>query len=306
MYFRFALPLFLIASTAAYGQSTAGLAGITGTVQDPSGGPVPNAQVVISNESQGFFRNLSTNGDGVFSALALSPAPDYNVKISAPGFIRYEDSGIVLQVGQNLNLAVRLAVPRSTVVVDLGSGATPVEDTKTDVSQVIDARQIANLPTNGRRVDSFVLLTPAVTNDSTFGLLSFRGVAGGNSFLLDGNDTTEQYYNESAGRTRIFSAISADAVEEFQVVSSNFSAEYGLAVGGVTNTVTRSGTNKLHGTTYWFFRNRHPGRARPLRDHQSPGSSLPVGCQPWRGASQRQTFLFRQCRVHAARFPHDG
>lgn len=138
----------------------------------------------------------------------------------------------------------------------MGAAVTPVQDTKTDISQVIDARQITDLPANGRRVDSFVLLTPGVTNDSTFGLLTFRGVAGGNSFLLDGNDSTEQYYNENAGRTRIFSPISQDAVEEFQVVSSNYAAEYGRAIGGVVNTVTRSGTNQLHGTAYWFFRNR--------------------------------------------------
>ncbi len=81
-----------------------------------------------------------------------------------------------------------------------------------------------------------------MTNDATFGLLTFRGVAGNNSFLLDGNDNTEQFYDENAGRTRIQSQISADAVQEFQVVSANFSAEYGRAMGGVVNTVTKSGT----------------------------------------------------------------
>jgi Outer membrane receptor for ferrienterochelin and colicins len=113
-----------------------------------------------------------------------------------------------------------------------------------------------DLPINGRRVDSFVQLTPGVTNDGTFGLVSFRGVAGGNSFLVDGSDTTEQYYNENAGRSRVASQLSQDAVQEFQVLSANFSAEYGRASGGVVNTVTRSGTNGTHGTTYWFFRNR--------------------------------------------------
>ncbi len=111
-----------------------------------------------------------------------------------------------------------------------------------------------NLPINGRRVDSFVLLVPGVTNDATFGLLTFRGVAGNNSFLLDGNDNTEQFYDENAGRTRIQSQISADAVQEFQVVSANFSAEYGRAMGGVVNTVTKSGTNEVHGSAFYFLR----------------------------------------------------
>src|SRR5204863_9693835 len=134
--------------------------------------------------------------------------------------------------------------------------AVLLEDTKTDVSQLVNSRQIMELPINGRRVDSFVLMTPAVVPDGAFGLLSFRGVAGHNAFLTDGNDTTNTYYNENAGRTRIQSQISQEAVQEFQVVSNNFSAEYGNAMGGVINTVTKSGTNDLHGTAYWFFRNR--------------------------------------------------
>jgi outer membrane receptor protein involved in Fe transport len=131
-----------------------------------------------------------------------------------------------------------------------------VEDTKTDVSQLVDQRQITDLPTNGRRVDNFVLLSPAVVPDGAFGLLSFRGVAGHNSFLTDGNDTTNQFYNENAGRTRISSPISQEAVQEFQVISDNFAAEYGNAMGGVINTITKSGQNQIHGTGYWFFRNR--------------------------------------------------
>ena len=109
---------------------------------------------------------------------------------------------------------------------------------------MVGTREISDLPINGRRVDSFVLNTPGVTNDATFGLLTFRGVAGNNSFLLDGNDNTEQFYDENAGRTRIQSQISADAVQEFQVVSANVSAEYGRAMGGVVNTVTKSGTQR--------------------------------------------------------------
>ncbi len=132
--------------------------------------------------------------------------------------------------------------------MEVTTAAALIDDTKTDVSQVVGTREIMDLPINGRRVDSFVLNTPGVTNDATFGLLTFRGVAGNNSFLLDGNDNTEQFYDENAGRTRIQSQISADAVEEFQVVSANFSAEYGRAMGGVVNTVTKSGGNAVHGT----------------------------------------------------------
>src|SRR6202012_3038353 len=77
-----------------------------------------------------------------------------------------------------------------------------------------------------------------------------------NAFLIDGNDTTDQFYNENAGRTRIATQISQDAVQEFQVLTDAYSAEYGHAMGGVINTVTRSGTNDIHGAGFWFFRNR--------------------------------------------------
>src|SRR5205823_8052580 len=132
--------------------------------------------------------------------------------------------------------------------------APMVEDTKTGVSATVEKAQIDGLPINGRRVDTFVLLTPAVTNDGEFGLVSFRGIAAGNSFLTDGNDTTNSFYNENAGRTRISTQISQDAVQEFQVLSNGFSAEFVRALGGVINTVTRSGTNSIHGTGYGFYR----------------------------------------------------
>jgi len=100
-------------------------------------------------------------------------------------------------------------VGQTSTSVDVNAGQELINDTKTDVSNVVGQREIADLPINGRRVDSFVLNVPGVTNDGTFGLLSFRGIEGNNSFLLDGNDNVEQYYDENAGRTRIQSQVSA-------------------------------------------------------------------------------------------------
>ncbi len=246
--------LLLFASTPLLAQSAGGVAGISGVVRDASGAVVPNAKVVISSAGQGEVRSLTTNVAGIFTAPSLLPGAGYKVAVTAAGFAPYEASDIDLQVGQNLNLNVSLAVGQSTVTVEVSAAAQLLEDTKTDVSQVVGTRDIMNLPINGRRVDSFVLNTPGVTNDATFGLLTFRGVAGNNSFLLDGNDNTEQFYDENAGRTRIQSQISADAVEEFQVVSANVSAEYGRAMGGVVNTVTKSGSNDIHGSAFYFLR----------------------------------------------------
>ena len=243
-------------AACALAQSAGGLAGISGIVRDPSGSVVPKARVVISSESQGTLRSISTNEAGLFTAPALVPGAGYKVEVTATGFSPYEAKALDLKVGQNLDLQVTLSVAAAAATVEVTAAAPMVEDTKTDVSQVIDSRQITDLPINGRRVDSFVLLTPGVTNDGTFGLITFRGVAGHNSFLVDGNDSTEQFYNENAGRTRIASGLSQDVVQEFQVVSANFSAEYGRAMGGVVNQVTRSGGNNFHGTAYWFYRNQ--------------------------------------------------
>ena len=246
------LGLFLAACAMA--QTVGGSAGISGEVKDPSGAAVPNAKVVISSASQGTLRTIETNNAGAFAAPALTPGPGYKVAVTAPGFAPYELNDITLSVGQNLNLNIPLTVGQTSTTVDVVGAAELLDDTKADVSTVVDNKQIQELPVNGRRVDSFVLLTPGVSNDATFGLLTFRGVAGNNSFLIDGNDNTEQFYDENAGRTRIQSQISQDAVQEFQVVSDDYSAEYGRAMGGVVNTVTKSGTNQLHGSAFYYYR----------------------------------------------------
>ena len=251
-----AVTLVIVLGASAFAQSAGGLAGISGVVRDASGSVVPKAKIVISNEDKGVSRSLVTNEAGLFAAPALTPDSGYKVAVTAAGFAPYEARDLVLQVGQNLDLNIKLTVAQASTEVEVTAATPMVEDTKSDVSQVIDSQQITDLPINGRRVDSFVLLTPGVTTDGTFGLLTFRGVAGHNSFLVDGNDSTEQFYNENAGRTRIASGLSQDVVQEFQVVSANFSAEYGRAMGGVVNQVTRSGGNNFHGTAYWFFRNQ--------------------------------------------------
>ncbi|MEP7366146.1 MAG: carboxypeptidase regulatory-like domain-containing protein, partial [Acidobacteriota bacterium] len=219
----------------------------------------PEAVVVVSNESKGIRRDLKTNAAGIFAAPALVPASGYKVSITKQGFQPYEVSGFDISVGQVVDLPVTLSVASASTQVEVVDLAPVIEQTRTGNSAVVTSALIQNLPINGRRVDSFVLLAPGVSADGTFGLVTFRGVAGGNSFLTDGNDTTNQYYNENAGRTRISTQISQDAVQEFEVLSSGYSAEFGRATGGVINTVTRSGSNGVHGTGYWFFRNQDFG-----------------------------------------------
>jgi hypothetical protein len=249
--FLLALPL----SSGLFAQTTAGFGAISGVVTDASGSVVPGARVLVENPEKGIRRELESNGNGGFSASTLVPAAGYSVTVSKTGFANYEAKNLTLSVGQVVTLTAKLNITSAATSVDVSDAAPIVENEKTDVSQVVSSRQILDLPVNGRRVDAFVLLTPGVTSDGPFGLISFRGNPGGNAFLMDGNDTTNQFYDENAGRTRTVN-IAQDAVQEFQVVSSNFLAEYGKASGGVVNTVTRSGSNTMNGTLYWFFRNR--------------------------------------------------
>ena len=236
-------------------QTSGGNGAISGSVSDSSGAVIAGARVVLDNDKLGIHRQLRTTGGGVFSAPTLQPNSGYSITISAPGFTTFKQENVTVQVGENVNVPVVLAVANASTRIEV-QAVGPVTDDKISVSQNVSEEQIDNLPINGRRVDSFVLLTPGVVPDGTYGLLSFRGIPGGNNFMTDGNDTTNSFYNENAGRTRLPTNISQDAVQEFQVLTDGYTAEYGRALGGVVNTVTRSGTNDFHGTAFWFFRNR--------------------------------------------------
>jgi hypothetical protein len=266
-----------LSAAVALGQA-GGLGEISGTVRDSSGAVVPGAQVLVLNASRGVHITLTASDGGVFDVASLEPASGYEVTVNKTGFTEYDVKNVDVAVGRNVGLAVTLTVGATVTQVQVEGVAPLVDDTKTDVSQVVDSREIVDLPINGRRVDTFVLLTPAVTNDGIYGLLTFRGVANGNTFLVDGNDTTDQFWVENAGRTRTVSQLSQDAVQEFEVVSSNFSAEYGKASGGIVNAVTRSGTNDLHGTAFWFFRNQ---------DLEALDAFTPAGVYPKDTRNQR-------------------
>src|SRR5215472_5820688 len=255
MKFRFVAIALSLFSGAAFAQTSGGVSGLTGIVTDSSGAVIPNAQVVVDNPRLGIHRQFTTTNGGVFNAPSLVPSSGYEVTINAAGFAPFEDRNVTILVGQDVNIAATLQVEQASARVEVAENAPTVE-VKTEVSQNVTQKQIDDLPINGRRVDSFVLLTPGVSPDGTFGLLSFRGIPGGNNFMIDGNDATQTFYNENGGRTRIPTSISQDAVQEIQVLSDAYSAEYGRALCGMVNTVTHSGTNEYHGSGFWFFRNR--------------------------------------------------
>jgi len=172
------LLLTLACTAPLIAQSLAGLAAINGTVRDPSGAIVAGATVTVSNSSTGLQRDLITNESGYFFAPSLPPGPHYTVSISARGFDLHELKGLRLQVGQTITLPIVLRIAGLTHTVEVSDLSPIVDQIKVGVAQVVDNDQIQNLPINGRRVDTFVLLTPGVTNDGQDGRISFRGVPG--------------------------------------------------------------------------------------------------------------------------------
>src|SRR5262249_43150862 len=153
------------------------------------------------------------------------PASGYTLKVTKTGFAEYQVKDITVEVGNSVDIRASMKVGGGGTEIQVTGEAPTVDFSKTDTSTVVNSRQILELPINGRRVDAFVALTPGVSNDGAFRLLSFRGNPGGNNFTTDGIDTTNSYYGENAGRTRTYN-ISQDAVQEFQVVSANYAAEF--------------------------------------------------------------------------------
>ncbi|MDQ2745990.1 MAG: TonB-dependent receptor, partial [Acidobacteriota bacterium] len=255
VFFAFALMV------SAQSQLTTGA--ISGTVQDANGAIVDGAQVTVLNEETNLTRTLITNNDGLFVAPVL-PVGNYTVKIEKEGFSVLEQKNLKVNVGRTTTIIPILQIGAVAAVVTVEN--TPIIDTvKTDESTLISRTQINDLPINGRRADQFALLAPGVSKDGRFGLLSYRGQSGVfNNFTLEGNDDNQAYFSEAAGRTRIASNISANAIQEFQVATSNFLPEFGRSAGGGINAVVRSGGNTFHGDGFEYFRNQSLNARDPL------------------------------------------
>jgi outer membrane receptor protein involved in Fe transport len=239
---------------AAFAQ-LAGSATITGTVRDPSGSSVPGASVTIHNTDTGIDRKIDTNEAGLYVAPFLPPGP-YEVRAAKEGFSAVVRKDLRLQVGQTLTIDFPLTLQTTQAEVTVVGLASVVDTEKTEQSQVISENQVINLPIAGRRWDSFALLTPNVTTDGGSGLVSYRGISGlYNQNSVDGANNNQAFFSEARGRALSGAYVySMDSIKEYQVSSSNYSAELGQAAGGVVNAVTKSGSNDFHGDLFYYLR----------------------------------------------------
>jgi Carboxypeptidase regulatory-like domain/TonB-dependent Receptor Plug Domain/TonB dependent receptor len=245
--------LLLLPMASLQGQSTTGVIG--GTVYDPQHAVIPNARIVALNESTGAQFIAYTDNSGNYTLADLPPGT-YSVDITGDAFTSYTAPQVVVELGRRTPLSTTLRIGATTSTIQVGT-IVPFQSTYPSISTNITQSQLNDLPSDSRRWSSFALLTPGVVSDENgHGLLSFRGISGLlNNNTIDGADNNQAFFSEERGRTKAPYSISMAAVEQFQVNTANYSAEYGRAAGGVINTVTKSGTNHYHGGAFFFERN---------------------------------------------------
>ncbi|HSL21484.1 MAG TPA: TonB-dependent receptor [Vicinamibacterales bacterium] len=241
--------------SAAAGQSRATTADLSGLVVDQSGAILPGASVTATNAATGLERTAETGGDGRFTLPALPPG-SYSVRVTMPGFATQLTPRLDLALGQSaeVNFVMSLAAAAEQVTITAEAGLAHVQQTA--VATVVSQQQIEVLPTNGRNFMTFSILTPGVTTDrtpqqgasATSGLTFAGQRARSNNITVDGLDNNDS----TLGSVR--ATFSQEAVQEFQVITNSYSAEFGKASGGVVNIVTRSGGNDLRGNAFYYFR----------------------------------------------------
>lgn len=275
--------LFCLLAGAAqiFAQSTV-TGGIRGKVTDPQNAILPNVTVTVTNVGTNQTQTVTTDENGTYRFANLQPGT-YTLGVAASGFANFSQERVVVEVGQVTTVDAPLGVAGQTAQVEVTAEAPVINTNQPDLSTNINQTSINELPINGRRASNFVLLTPGVVPDGNFGLISFRGISGLlNNSTVDGGDNNQAFFSEERGRTRISSSISQDAVREFQVNTSNYSAEFGRAAGGVVNTVTKSGTNEFHGSAFYYRRDSKLGarNAFSFQTIATPTGNQVVGLKP--------------------------
>ncbi|HEY3131348.1 MAG TPA: TonB-dependent receptor [Acidobacteriota bacterium] len=254
--------IVLLFCSGAFAQSVG--ASLRGTITDPSGAVVPGAQITVRNVGTGASQELLSDDAGRYH-VPLLPSGDYELSVSAPGFKAVAGRGIHLAVGQDAIVDVKLELGEisTKVVLDVTGIYPHINLTSGGVSGLVDDKQIRDLPLNGRSFQQLALLQTGVSaalaagNDVVGGRTPKISINGArpeqNNFLLDGTDINN-VYNKTPGSVAGV-LLGVDGVLEFQVLTNAYSAEFGRSAGGVINAVTRSGSNKLHGSLFEFHRN---------------------------------------------------
>jgi outer membrane receptor for ferrienterochelin and colicin len=274
------LTLLIALTASAQSQITTGT--IRGTVQDATGAVVAGANVDIRNLETNITRSLTTDEEGRFNAPQLTPGR-YSVTITRQGFATTEDPNVILTVGQTLDLIFSLKV--SSVEERVTVTATPTVDTsKTEVSTTLNETAVSTTPILGRKFEDLLTLTPGVsiTQGPDGDEINFSGQRGiFNNVSLDGGDYNNGFFGEQLGGQRAAIDITLEAVKEFQVVATGASAEFGRTASGIINVITKSGTNDIHGSAFYFQRlealTANTSDGKPLQDFHREQYGFTIG-----------------------------
>ncbi len=285
---RLALPVFFLSFTSPLIASDP-TGTITGTITDPAGAVVQKAQVTVRNEETNAIRDALSNDDGDYT-VALLPPGHYTVAVQSTGFRRSVIHGVSLDVDQTVRLDFALQIGAINEEVDVTDTPPIVQTDTSTLGQVINNRMVQDLPLNERNFLSFALLAPGSQlpaegsqNSTQGGAISVNGAREqSNNFVLDGVDNNDPYINQYVALPSI------DAIQEFKVQSSDYSAEFGRGSGAQVNVVLKSGSNDFHGGLFEFFRNRQMDAKNYFDSPDCTNGSVPGTCGPIPGFDRDQ------------------
>ena len=308
LFFFAALFLLVRQFALAQGASTGDL---HVSVNDPKGGVVTNATVTARDVAKGLKRAGSSDGQGGYSVRQLAPGT-YSVTVDAPGFAKAEATGVTITVGEMAELPITVTVAGGKEVIEVSSEAELVETARSSTTDTIGQRRIDNLPINGRNYINFTLTDSQVLRDNapntgaapTSGL-NISGQRGRSNLVnVDGADATDNAVNG------VRSTVSQEAVQEFQIITNSYAAEYGRASGGVVNIITRSGSNDFHGDVYGYLRNRNFQAVNPFSTTSNPAYTRVQGGLAFGGPIKKDKtyyyFAYETTRRHETGFSSIG
>ncbi|WP_348266664.1 carboxypeptidase-like regulatory domain-containing protein [Edaphobacter sp. DSM 109919] len=294
----------LLALVAMAGVGFAQTGSVTGQIFDPAGALVPNATITAISNSTGITRTTTTTSAGLYNFAALPPSI-YTVSVAASGFQPLTRSNVVLNIAAILPLNFTLSVAAAATSVDVQDVVTaPIETNSFELSTVVNAKQINDLPLILRDPYQLVLLAPGVvTASNNVGGFSVNGQRDrNNNFMLDGGDNND---TSVPGGQQGISAANPDSTQEFRVITNNFDAEFGRNTGAIVDVVTRGGSNGFHGNAYEFGRYNALG-ARDFFNKKENGPQDPyvrndfgasIGGPVWKD----RTFFFLNAEVQRFR-----
>jgi hypothetical protein len=258
---------------------------INGTVEDSTGAAVAKAAVTIHNDATNAEITVTADDNGNFVAPLVQPGT-YTVTVAAAGFGTETEKSVTVQVGQPTTLMPRLTLGSTEQTVTVSADVATMNYESPDLSATLPRQAIDNVPVQNRRWSALAMTTPGVVADSSgFGLISVRGMSTLlNNVQIDGADDNQAYFSEERGRTREGYSTSSNAVQEFEVNTGVYSAQYGRAAGGVINSVTKSGSNTLHGEFYFNDLDRGFGAYDP--------GSVNASLQPLKPKDLRKIYGF--------------